>query len=63
MSELRRKMLTDLQIRNYAKRTQEAYIARVSEMARDLGRSPAELSGEVRFSDLITRMSAWRSCP
>ena len=46
MSELRRKMLTDLRIRNYAERTQEAYIARVAEMARDLGRSPDELSGE-----------------
>ena len=46
MSELRRKMLTDLRIRNYAERTQEAYIARVAEMARDLGRSPDTLSGE-----------------
>ena len=46
MSELRRKMLTDLRIRNYAERTQEAYIARVAEMARDLGRSPDALSGE-----------------
>ncbi len=46
MSELRRKMLTDLRIRNYAERTQETYIARVAEMARDLGRSPDALSGE-----------------
>ena len=46
MSELRRKMLTDLRIRNYAARTQQAYIARVAEMARDLGRSPDALSGE-----------------
>jgi len=46
MSELRRKMLTDLRIRNYAERTQQAYIARVAEMARDLGRSPDALSGE-----------------
>ena len=49
MSELRRKMLTDLRIRNYAKRTQEIYITRVAEMARHLGRSPADLSAaEVR---------------
>ena len=33
MSELRRKMSTDLRIRNYAERTQETYIARVAEMA------------------------------
>ena len=46
MSELRRKMLTDLRIRNYAERTQETYIARVAQMARDLGRSPETLSGE-----------------
>ena len=46
MSELRRKMLTDLRIRNYAERTQETYIGRVAEMARHLGRSPDELSGE-----------------
>ena len=46
MSELRRKMLADLRIRNYAERTQETYITRVAEMARHLGRSPDELSGE-----------------
>ena len=44
MSELRRKMLTDLRIRNYAERTQEIYITRVAEMARHFERSPAELS-------------------
>ena len=46
MSELRRKMLTDLRIRNYAERTQEIYITRVTEMARHFGRSPADLSAE-----------------
>ncbi|MCH7565903.1 MAG: site-specific integrase [Gemmatimonadetes bacterium] len=46
MSELRRKMLADLRIRNYAVRTQEIYIACVAQMARELGRSPDELSGE-----------------
>ena len=46
MSELRRKMLADLRIRNYAERTQEIYITRVAEMARGLGRSPDTLSGE-----------------
>ncbi len=46
MSELRRRMLTDLRIRNYAERTQEIYITRVAEMARHFGRSPADLSAE-----------------
>jgi len=46
MSELRRRMLTDLRIRNYAARTQEIYIARVAEMARHLERSPEVLGSE-----------------
>lgn len=46
MSELRRKMETDLRIRNYAKRTQTMYVTRVAEMARHFKRSPADLSGE-----------------
>ncbi len=46
MSELRRKMLTDLRIRNYAERTQEIYITRVAEMGRHFGRSLADLSAE-----------------
>ncbi len=46
MSELRRKMLTDLRIRNYAERTQEIYITRVAEMARHFKRSPEELGHE-----------------
>ena len=46
MSELRRKMQADLGIRNYAERTQETYIARVAEMSRYFGRSPADLSAE-----------------
>ncbi len=46
MSELRRKMLTDLRIRNYAERTQEIYITRVAEMARHFKRSPEVLGSE-----------------
>lgn len=46
MSELRRKMLADLRIRNYAERTQSMYVARVAEMARHFGRSPSDLSAE-----------------
>ena len=46
MSELRRKMLADLRVRNYAGRTCEVYIARVAEMARHFGRSPDRISRE-----------------
>ncbi len=46
MSELRRKMLTDLRILNYAERTQEIYVTRVAEMAKHLQQSPAVLSAE-----------------
>jgi integrase/recombinase XerD len=44
MSELRRRMLADLKVRNYAERTQRMYIARVAQMARYFGRSPERLS-------------------
>jgi site-specific recombinase XerD len=46
MSELRRKMLADLRVRNYADRTQAIYIARVAEMAGHFGRSPDRISRE-----------------
>lgn len=46
MSELRRRMLADLRIRNYAERTQEIYIARVAEAARYFKRSPAAVTHE-----------------
>lgn len=46
MSELRRKMLADLRIQNYAERTQEIYITRVAEMARHFNRSPDKLTSE-----------------
>jgi len=46
MTALRRKMLADLKVRNYAVRTQRMYIARVAQMARHLGRSPDAVTGE-----------------
>ena len=46
MSELRRKMVADLKIRNLAERTQEIYIARVAQMARYFDRSPQDVSTE-----------------
>lgn len=46
MTALRRKMLADLKVRNYAERTQRMYIARVAQMARHFGRSPDEIAAE-----------------
>lgn len=46
MSELRRKMQADMRIRNYADRTRQMYVARVTQMARYYNRSPADLSDE-----------------
>ena len=46
MSELRRTMLADLRIRNYAERTQRIYVTRVAEMARHFNRPPDRLTEE-----------------
>lgn len=46
MSELRRQMLADLRIRNYAERTQRIYVTRVAEMAQYFRRSPDTLNAE-----------------
>lgn len=46
MSELRRKMLADLRIRNYAPRTQEMYIARAAQAARHFQRPLEGLTSE-----------------
>ena len=49
MSELRRKMLADLKVRNYAERTRAIYIGRVAELAQHFGRSPDRIRrGEIR---------------
>ncbi len=46
MTELRRRMIQDLQLHGYAKRTQESYIAAVSLLARYYKRSPDLLDDE-----------------
>ena len=46
MSELRRRMVADLRIRNYAPATQDMYIRRVQAMAEHFGRCPADLGHE-----------------
>jgi integrase/recombinase XerD len=63
MSELRRSMVADLRIRNYAETTQDIYIRRVQAMAEHFGRSPAALSREeVRgYLRLLSEQGASRS--
>lgn len=46
MTPLRQRFLDDLQLRNCAPRTREAYVAHVAQFARHFGRSPAELGAE-----------------
>jgi integrase/recombinase XerD len=46
MTELRKRMLEELQIRNYSRRTQKVYVGQISRLARHFGRLPAELSAE-----------------
>jgi integrase/recombinase XerD len=46
MTPLRQRMLEDLQVRNYASRTQETYSDHVGRFARHFGRSPEQLGPE-----------------
>lgn len=46
MTPLRRRMLTDLRVRNYAPSTQKLYVSHVARFAAHFGRSPAELGAE-----------------
>jgi integrase/recombinase XerD len=62
MTPLRQRFIDDLRLRNYARRTIEAYVGRVAAFARHVGRSP-ELLGpeEVRAFQLhlIARGVSW----
>ena len=46
MSALRQRMIEDLRVRNYSRRTVEAYVAAVAKVARYFMRSPDQLNGE-----------------
>ena len=46
MTALRRRMVEDMQVRNYSPRTVEAYVAAVAKLATHFRRPPDQLSGE-----------------
>jgi site-specific recombinase XerD len=53
MTELRRRMIEDMQIRNFAAATQKAYLENVSHFARHFGKSPEHLGpDEIRAYQL-----------
>ena len=46
MTTLRKRLIEDMQVRNYSPRTVQAYVAAVVKLARHFGRSPDQLAGE-----------------
>ncbi len=46
MTELRRKMIQDLQLRGYAQRTQQSYVSAVGLLAKHFNRPPDQLDDD-----------------
>jgi len=62
LSPLRRRLIDDLRLRNYAPRTIETYVARVAHVAKHFGRSPDTLSpDDIRAFQLhlLERKVSW----
>jgi site-specific recombinase XerD len=57
MTPLRQRMIEDLCRRNYAPRTQQAYVAHIARLAKHFGTSPDRLTREQvqEYQDLLTR--------
>lgn len=66
MTELRKKMIRDMQLRRLADRTQESYLGAVTRLAKHYGQSP-DLIPEERVRDYLlyllnVRKLSWSSC-
>lgn len=66
MTELRKKMIRDMQLRRFAPRTQETYLAAVARLAKHYGQSP-DLIPEEKAQDYLLyllndRKLSWSSC-
>ena len=62
MTPLRQRMLEELCRHNYAKRTQQAYVAQIAKLAKHFGISPDQLTRQQvqEYQDLLTsRRVSW----
>lgn len=62
MTALRKRLIEDMQVRNYSPRTVQAYVAAVAKVARHFGRSPDQLTGEdlrVFQVALLAKQPSW----
>jgi integrase/recombinase XerD len=62
MTALRKRLIEDMQVRNYSPRTVQAYVAAVAKVARHFGRSPDQLAAEdlrVFQVALLAKQPSW----